>query len=140
MAFKGPGDRTISVDTWAGAPTDVTSLVRSIEGIGEREPVVEEVTGVGATRPARRPSGFIETKPIKIVFSQDTGGAYDARSELMQHMGDNSAMITVTCTYSAGKTDSIETYIGPCKVVTNAKNETFIEVELEPTGTETAVY
>lgn len=140
MAYKGPGDRTITLDTWAGVPTDITYIVRSIEGVEDSEPVIEDATDVGDVRPTRRPSGFIETKEIQLELSQDTGGAYDARAQLLQHVGDNSATLTLLVTYSAGKTWAIEAYIGACKVNTPGKNETTLSVTLLPTGAPTTAF
>lgn len=136
MTFKGPGDRTIELDTYAGALTNITTLVRSIEGVEEQEATMEDATSVADTRPTRRPNGFIETKDISLELSQDTGGTYDPRTQLVANLG-GANLLTLKVTYSTGKYWQTECLIASAKMNTPAKGETTCSVTLSPTGAPT---
>lgn len=137
MAFKGPGDRTITLDNASTTPTDITAWVREIDGMEELDAENEDMTGPGDTKPVNRNSGFITAADVTIKFEQDTGGTYDARNDLLLNVGSTTTR-TLLVTYSSGKTWSVETNIIKGKSHTPNKLETFVTITLRPTGSWTA--
>ena len=134
MAYYGPSGRIISLTNQAAAPTDITALVRSITGIEDLTPVLEDVTGPADTRPVFRPTGFVAAADVVMVLDQDSGGAYDARSDLVANVGSTVAR-TLVITFSAGLTWTATCYIAKASTVTPNQLETHTEVTLKISGT-----
>ena len=138
MAFYGPSGRLITMTAQGGGAGLTQATIRSVTGLEDLTPTIEDVTGPADTRPVSRPTGFVSAADVVFVVDQDTGGAYDARADLVANVGSATAR-TIVVTYSAGLTWTATAYIANAKVVTPNMLETHVEVTMKISGTWTSV-
>lgn len=136
MAFYGPSNRTIEFDaSIGGSLQDITDIVLEIGGVGAIEAFLGDMTDIGDTRPAHRPSGFASAEDITLKMEVDIGGSNDAEAlfngaDITAQTGTRSFKIT----YGAAWSFAVETYIVSFKPAMPGREETTCEVTLRPTG------
>jgi hypothetical protein len=134
MAYYGPSGRTFSLTDQGATPRDITALIRTITGCEDLTATVEDVTGPADTRPVGRPTGFAACADVVMVVDQDTGGTWDARSDLVANIGSTVAR-TLVVTYSTGLAWTATLYIKNAKVMTPNMLETHVEATFQVSGT-----
>jgi len=135
--YYGPSGRTISLADQGTTPRDITALLRSITGIEDLTPTLEEVTGPGDTRPNFRPTGFVTAADVVMVLDEDVGGTYDARSDLVANVGSTVSRALVV-TFATGLTWTATVYIAKAATVTPNMLETHVEATLKVSGSWTS--
>lgn len=139
MAYRTPGNRTFSLDIPSGgALVDITTLIRTIDGMEQFEATLEDVTGPGDTRPVLRNAGFGSWGDITLeVDWEDESATWDIREDIVNTISTWGTTRTFKALYFTGETFTIETLIKSCKPKTPNKGETAYTLVLTPTGSET---
>lgn len=140
MANSTPSGIVVNYDNSGGTPVDITQFVMTINDY-DVESLTEEVHTFGDAWEENKPIGLARVAPIELGGLYDDVATTGPDALFAGRAPETPASITrtLTITWRAGKTTSVETYLSMYKRAADRNALTKYTVRLQPTGAVTEV-